>query len=213
MTTADLPATVLLLLPGYVAVRFFFWRSHWRTQSDLELVLGSLGAAFLLLGPLAFVWHEAWNGPTFQQLIQRPSDFPRWMPLVLFVLAPVLGTALGWADRSGGLALVLRPVGIDLRRREDVWWTVFNDERWCIVYLSDGTVLYGWPSAYSRDRRDASTELYLSRVAVRQDDGTWRPVDDDIDGVWLDARNISRIAVTIYDLERSAELLEGWDPL
>ena len=211
MAPADLPATILLLLPGYVAVRLFFWRSHWRAQSDVKLVLWSLGSAFLLLAPVSALWHELWDGPAFTQILRQPSDFPAWMPVALFAAAPVLGSVAGWVEDSGALQAAAARVGIDLRRREDVWWVIFSEPRWCIAHLTDGTVIFGWPTAFSRDRREEATELYLTEIAVRGSDDAWDDISD-VHGMWVEAEKIQRLYVTPLDVERSTALSESWVP-
>ena len=202
----ELPATILVLLPGYVVVRFFLWGSHWREQSSLEIILWSLGAAFLILVPLSGAWNRWWGGPSFVELLSSNGEIPWQMALALYVAAPPLGALLGRADRSGVFGYVLWPLGIDLQRREDVWFFVFSRPRWCRVRTKDGRTYYGWPQHFSRDRRSNATELYLVKAQRLGDDGKFADLDEAIDGIWLDASNIAGIAVTKYGVQESEEM-------
>jgi hypothetical protein len=77
--------------------------------------------------------------------------------------------------------------------------------RWVRLYLDDGEVLYGWPECVSRDRKDAATEIFLTRVQRRRPNEDWVDLPDDVTGVWVDASRIKKIVVTSFTFEKSNE--------
>ena len=197
MNTTSVPAILLLLLPGFVALQVFNSVSHKRRLSDLESLLWVLLLAFLMLGPTTVVWH--WidsDVPSVGSLIRDPQSVPIRVAAALYLLAPVLGLILGRLDRSVALERHLLRIGIDLKRRQDVWFLAFRDAYFVVVYLKSGELIYGWPLMSTTDRAGGAAELYLQSTKVwDRSVGDWKE-QPDIDGIWVDASSIERIEFT-----------------
>lgn len=197
MNTTSVPAILLLLLPGFVALQVFNSVSHKRRLSDLESLLWVLLLAFLMLGPTTVVWH--WidsDVPSLGSLIRDPQSVPIRVAAGLYLLAPWFGLILGRLDRSIALEQYLLKVGIDLKRRQDVWFLAFRDAYFVVVYLKSGELIYGWPLMSTTDRAGGAAELYLQNTKVwDRGVGDWKE-QPEIDGIWVDASSIERIEFT-----------------
>jgi hypothetical protein len=162
---------------------------------QLELTLWSLVVALLLIGLWAPLLERLDRSASFIDVFRLPTAASGELVVLLYASAPVLGTLAGWADESGWTASVLGVFGFDLRRSDDVWREVFRSPPpMCYVYMEDGTALYGFPQSQSRDRQDAATELYLTKVKLLQN-GNWTDLPSNREGVLLDALKISRIEI------------------
>src|SRR5438128_4715989 len=119
-------------------------------------------ASFALLVPIATIWH--WiddTSPTVGSIIKSPTSLRLRVAITAYALAPSLGYAIGWADRSRLLENLFRKVGVDLRRQQDVWHMAFRDSYYVIVYMKSGDQYYGWPAMSTTDREGQAAELYL----------------------------------------------------
>jgi hypothetical protein len=197
VATSDIPATLLILLPGFVALQTFRLVSPRRHLSDFETALWSLAVAFAILAPTTTAWHRIDSDvPSLAALVRQPASVPTRLAVALYAVAPLAGWGLGHLDRSRRLEQLAQAVRVDLTRRRDVWFVVFRDPYYVLVYLKSGALLYGWPERFSTDRTGEATELYLTNTRV------WKPEVDDwvehvgIAGVWIDASSIERIEFT-----------------
>ena len=188
---------MLLLLPGFLALQVFNSVSHKRRLSDLESLLWVLLLAFLMFGPVTVLWHRIdADVPSLGSLIRDPQSLPIRVAATLYFLAPLVGWIAGHLDRSTILERQLLKVGVDLKRRQDVWFLAFRDAYYVLVYLKSGELIYGWPFMTTTDRGGGAAELYLQATKVRdRDAGDWRE-QTNIDGVWIDASSIERIEFT-----------------
>ena len=204
MSTTSIPAILLLLLPGFVALQVFNSVSHKRRLSDLESLLWVLLLAISMLGPTIVLWHRIdADVPSLGTVIRDPSSLPIRAAVVLYVLAPAVGWSLGQLDRSVALENSLLRLGIDLKRRQDVWFLAFRNAYYVLVYLKSGELLYGWPLMSTTDRSGGAAELYLQNTKVwdreRKD---WRE-NAGVEGIWIDAASIERIEFTTEPAEVS----------
>ena len=197
MSTTSIPAILLLLLPGFVALQVFNSVSHKRRLSDLESLLWVLLLAILMLSPTVVLWHQIDSTvPSLGTVIRDPGTLPIRAALVLYLLAPPVGWVAGQLDRSVALETLLLRVGIDLKRRQDVWFLAFRNAYYVLVYLKSGELLYGWPLMSTTDRSGGAAELYLQNTKVwDRERGDWRE-SSGIEGIWIDAASIERIEFT-----------------
>ena len=188
---------MLLLLPGFLALQVFNSVSHKRRLSDLESLLWVLLLAFLMFGPVTVLWHRIdADVPSLGSLIRDPQSLPIRVAATLYFLAPLVGWIAGHLDRSTILERQLLKVGVDLKRRQDVWFLAFRDAYYVLVYLKSGELIYGWPFMTTTDCGGGAAELYLQATKVwDRDAGDWRE-QTNIDGVWIDASSIERIEFT-----------------
>jgi hypothetical protein len=197
MSTSDVPVILLLLLPGFLAIQAHNWVSHKRRMSDLETILWAVLASFALLIPTSLIWHEFdQQMPSPGVLIKDPKTLPVRMAAIVYALALPLGWVSGNVDRSRFVESLLLLVRVDLKRRHDVWFLVFRDAYYVIVYLKSGTILYGWPEMNTTNRDGSAAELYITNA------GRWDSENQEwdwlerTDGVWVDAGSIDRIEFT-----------------
>jgi hypothetical protein len=114
---------------------------------------------------------------------------------VLYVIAPLLGGLVGFAERKSIFENLLRRAGFDPRLHGDIWKRLFRDadRDYVQVYLKDRTLLAGWPEFYSSDRSQPGPELYLTQVEIWDvDERMWVDVEG-VGGTLLDASEINRI--------------------
>ncbi len=157
-----------------------------------------------MLGPTIVLWHRIdADVPSLGTVIRDPSSLPIRAAVVLYVLAPAVGWSLGQLDRSVALENSLLRLGIDLKRRQDVWFLAFRNAYYVLVYLKSGELLYGWPLMSTTDRSGGAAELYLQNTKVwdreRKD---WRE-NAGVEGIWIDAASIERIEFTTEPAEVS----------
>jgi Family of unknown function (DUF6338) len=196
--TSSVPAILLLLLPGFVALQVFNSVSHKRRLSDLESVLWILLSAFALLFPTVLVWHRLDEQvPSIGSVIRHPESLPVRIAGTLYLLAAPAGFLAGRLDLSPTVERWLLKARIDLNRRQDVWFLAFRDPYYVFVYLKSGALMYGWPSMTTRDRAGAAAELYLRHTKIWDADGADWKVQEGLDGVWIDAASIERIEFTL----------------
>jgi hypothetical protein len=197
MAASDVPATLLILLPGFLALQVFRLVSPGRRPSDLETLLWSLAAAFAILTPTTVVWHQIDCGvPSLVDLIKYPPSVPMRLTVVLYAAAPLAGGLVGHLDRSQRLERWAERIGVDLSRRRDVWFLAFRDPYYVRVYLKNGDLLYGWPERISTDRRAEATEIYLTNTFIwDMQSEKWVP-QTTVAGGWIDATGIERIEFT-----------------
>ena len=188
---------MLLLLPGFLALQVFNATSHKRRLSDLESVFWVLLFAFILLAPCAIVWHRLDGSvPSLGTLIREPQSVPIRLAATLYMVAVPFGWLVGQLDRSVGLERSMLRLGIDLKRRQDVWFLAFRDSYYVIVYLKGGDLIYGWPLMSTTDRSGGAAELFLEATRVWDRDARdWRE-QPGVTGMWIDASSIERIEFT-----------------
>jgi hypothetical protein len=201
MSTSDIPVILLLLLPGFLAVQVFNLVSHKRVLSDLERLLWGLIISFVLLAPTATIWHKVDDAyPSFREMVTNPKESPMRVVVLLYILAIPAGWVLGYIDRcrwlEDKLGSPLQRVGIDLRRRHDVWHLAFRDSYYVIVHLKSGCKLHGFPEKTETNRQGSVADVYLVEARFWDEKREeWTDLQD-IEGVWIDASNIERIDFT-----------------
>jgi hypothetical protein len=175
----------------------FTWVTHKRTLAELETILWLLIVSFALLAPAAMIWHEVKaTYPTLGTILKDPQSVPLRIVASLYAIALPAGWIVGRLDRARIFEKAFIPLGIDLRRRHDVWYLAFRDSWWVIVYLEDGVKLYGWPAMTTTNRDGNAAEVLLEKPFVwSKKQHAWREKPD-ITGIWLDCSKIQRIEFT-----------------
>ena len=111
----------------------------------------------------------------------------------MYVVALFVGVVVGVADRIGYLQGISLKLGIDLRKRGDIWSSQFRDAGDVQVYLKDGTLLSGWPEYYSADRSQPGPELYLANARIWSIETTeWLDIKG-VRGILLHGDEITRV--------------------
>ena len=201
MTPTDVPVILVLLLPGFLATEVLGLVTY-RTKrpSDFPSLLWSLIFSFVLLAPVATVWHQVDSDyPAFGQVVTNPKALPMRMALLLYAAAPLLGCAVGLIVRSRWIEnkLAFAKWLVDLRGRHDVWSLAFRDAYYIIVHLKNGQVLHGYPEKREIDRKGGVSDIYLVHPRLWDEATmTWGEEPGEIEGIWLDATNIDRIDFT-----------------
>jgi hypothetical protein len=116
--------------------------------------------------------------------------------LVLYALAVPSGWLAGQLDLSRGLENWFLKARVDLKRRHDVWYLVFRDAYYIIVYLRGGIIMYGWPEMTTTNREGGAAEVFLTNTLVWDSEAQKWVSQEAITGVWLDAASIERIEFT-----------------
>ena len=184
----DLSAAISLLLPGFIFVRLFDLanRSTRRDRPDLQSVMLSLVISlciYALVRPIYGVLN----------LPRQPLDPEFYVGLFLsaLILGYFSGRLLG-LDVARNLMLLS---GILIPPRS--WVQALSSNKWVVVHLTDGTVLYGSPLEYSDSPSDTNRVLFLAEPQILSDspDGaTYEPLSDAL-GILLETNRISFIEI------------------
>jgi hypothetical protein len=176
----ELPATLFLLVPGFLGLRAFLIASYERRLTQTELVLWSLVSAFAVIIPATALWHEWFDGPSFQTILVDPTKMHTSQAIVMYIVPPVAGALLGAFDSRNGLNWVLRRLGIDPSRSQDVWQRVLVSTRphpfarrrqahFVQIRLNSGEEFYGYPRLVT-ENRSGTAEILLQKVRFRRND-------------------------------------------
>ncbi len=197
MSTTDLPVIILLLLPGFIALQLFTWTSHKRRLSNLETILWLLILSFTLLVPVSLAWH--WldsKEPTPGAILEDPTSVRLRVAASMYLVALPLGWIAGKLDRARIFEKFMSPLGIDMRRRHDVWYLAFRDSYFVIVYLQSGQQLYGWPAMSTTNRDGSAAEILLEKPHVWSKTKQEWLEKPELTGIWIDSSKIERIDFT-----------------
>jgi hypothetical protein len=132
----DLGAAISLLLPGFIFVWLFDLtsKSTPRDRPDIQSVMLSLSVSLIIYAAVhAFYKWMSWP--------RDPLDPEFYIGLLL--TAASLGYASG---RSLGFPVVreaLSRAGVLIEPQP--WVQALASQRWIIIHLTDGTILYGYP--------------------------------------------------------------------
>jgi hypothetical protein len=167
MITADqAAATILLLVPGFLALKVFArygLRSRW---SDLEWVLWSLVAA---------------------GVIGAATDFAGLMGGIRVAVSLALGALLGVVLAAGWRRWVRgrpeREYAVQARA-----WPVLAGADWVLLELPGQRRLVGHPSIVTDPADSDELDLYLSEPAWVGEDGSYD--DAGVEGMWIPASSI-----------------------
>lgn len=151
---ADAAATLQVVVPGFLAMRTFYWLAFPTKRSDLELVLWSL------------VWSVAlwWLAG---RLIPPPADATASNLDTIF-LAAALGVIGGAVAAAAWTAAAARWDSVRRQVSSTAWDSVMmptKDGAFYQVHLNDGSTVLGWlyTAAYSAATDDP--DIYLSGAA------------------------------------------------
>jgi Family of unknown function (DUF6338) len=173
-SASDLRDTLLLLVPGFLALKIFAWRGFQARRTDLEWTLWSLLVAGLINGALT--------------LAQLPAQA---IFATSVVVAVALGFALGaiwqlWAKRRPH---ALAPV---VTRAWDV--VLLERPRWVQVRLKDGARIFGKTRTVAESASTDDLDLYLTDCEWLLKDGTRWPMAG-VEGVLVARSEISRLQI------------------
>ena len=200
MNLSGLPIVLFLLLPGFLTINVAFLignfrrlsafhGSAWSLLTSLVLIASAYPAYISLANPPPGQGH--W--PSLSQILVNPSLVPGSVWFLLYVVALFVGVLVGVADRIGYLQGISLKLGIDLRKRGDIWSSQFRDAGDVQVYLKDGTLLSGWPEYYSADRSQPGPELYLTNARIWSIETTeWLDIKG-VRGILLHGDEITRV--------------------
>ena len=143
----DLPALVLLLLPGFVAAGVFYTLSAHPKSSEFERVIQAL-IFTMILKPLTAAGH--W----LCLMIGRVCRLGVWTQdsetVVSLVLAVFLGLLFAWAVNKDQFHRFARRIGLTTRTSyPSEWYSAFvRKHKWIVLHFKDGRRLYGWPEEW-----------------------------------------------------------------
>lgn len=143
----DIPALVLLLLPGFVAAGVFYTLSAHPKSSEFERVIQAL-IFTMILKPLTAAGH--W----LCLLIGRVCRLGLWTQdsetVVSLLLALVLGLVFAWAVNKDQFHRYARKLGLTMRTSyPSEWYSAFvRKHKWVVLHFKDGRRLYGWPEEW-----------------------------------------------------------------
>ena len=157
LAVQDVATVVVLFLPGFVAVSLFEITNPQiaRHRPALQWGLWSLAASLVLFAGTHGIF--------------RLADWPRdaldpEFYLVLLATAGIVGYGLGRLTGSQRGRRITKFFKILLPPW--VWVQILSSERYVVVHLNDGTVLFGYPRRYTDDPREQIREVYLEQPMV-----------------------------------------------
>jgi hypothetical protein len=183
--TKDVAGAIAFLLPGFLAISAFeatspsVARSHSVWQWTLSSLVVSLSLGAVLNG------------------VYRMPDWPReatdpqfYGPL--FGIALAGGFSLGRFSATDRARKLIKPLG--LLQPRWIWYEVMHEkDRYVIVHLVDGTVLYGYPGKFTDDAREETKEIFLTDVYMlidpAKDQGAWQKFQE-TEGVLVESPQI-----------------------
>ena len=212
MSLSTLPLLLLLLLPGFLSINSLFLIGSFRRLTAIQASLWSLSAGLFLLALVYPLYTllvrpsstaEEWPG--LIDILVSPELAPVQVWAILYVLSIPAGALLGIAERKGFIKWLFARLGIDLNRRGDLWSTQWDSADYVQVYLTNGTLIVGWPELWSLDRSPPGPELYLTRVKVWSAvESAWLNIEG-VRGILLHGDEISRIEFLESDDENEKE--------
>lgn len=170
----DAAATLRVVVPGFLALRVFYWRGLRTQRTDLELVLWSL----VLSVPLYWA-----------ALLVRPEDDT--LTLAAAALWAVLAGEIG--AQAWRLVVHLWP-----------WWREYMvatawdgvlarpEGGWLQVRTADGTMYQGWARLVADSGQTSDLDLYLWEPAYVNDDQTVAPIGG-VEGVLIPRSSIRSV--------------------
>jgi hypothetical protein len=185
ITAEQAGATILLLLPGFVALKIAYWVGIRVKRSEIEWILWSLLAAALIAAAVDYF---------------RPTEDGVRVALS-FAAAVILGIMLAMAWR---LLLQIRP-GLAWTVESRAWPVIASAE-WVVIGLTDGRQVAGHPSRIADPVQADELDVYLTEVAWVEAGPKYVDIRG-IDGMLIPESSISWAQV----LTTSGELID--DPM
>ena len=181
----EIAAALRYLIPGFLAVKVFYWFGIKSRRTDLELTLWSVIAAAVVNVAIDLLWPptaQAAGSPT-------PDDYKR------FLLAGLVGLIVG-----GIVAGVWR-----LAYRQSAWLRVFvavrswdavlAESNWLQVWTKDGKVFLGCITHMADPADTDDLDIYLSQPEAVDGDGQRTPILPETDGLLIARSEILRVQV------------------
>jgi hypothetical protein len=140
----DLPALVLLLLPGFAAAGVYYSLSAHPKSSEFERVIQAL-IFTMILKPLTSLGH--W----FFLKVGGLYSFGPWTQdsetATSLGLAVLLGLGFAWAMSKDQFHGIARKLGLTSRTSyPSQWYSAFvRKHKWVVLHFADGRRIYGWP--------------------------------------------------------------------
>lgn len=187
-------ATLRVIVPGFIALRWFYWRAFPRRQTDLELVL------FGLIASLPLYWLASLILPPEPAVVAAASPNETRTVLLAMALAAVAGEVGAWLWRRAAR----RWPNLRTRMSSAVWDDVLTrpEGGWFQVYTSDKSVYHGWVQ-YVADTTDTDEpDLYLREPTSVSQDGSSRPMPG-VEGILIPRSGI--VAIIRFNAPGTAE--------
>jgi hypothetical protein len=174
-----------VIVPGFLALRWFYWRALPRRQTDLELVL------YGLIASLPLFWLASLILPPVPSPV--PDQSPDETRTVLLAMA--LGVLLAEvAARVWRLASAKWPT-LRTRMSSAVWNDVLTrpEGGWFQVYTADNAIYTGWIQSVADTADTDEPDLYLCEPESVGKDGTPKPMSG-VEGILIPRSGIVAIA-------------------
>lgn len=175
ISAAEVAATLQLLVPGFVALKTFYWFGLRTRRTDLEWTLWSVLAAAAIGAVVDLV----------------PQADPR-LRLLLGVAIAVVG---GWVAARAWREMSRRNVSVRAHASRTVWDLTFAADpttRYVQVRTTDGRMVFGWPEAFADSVDADDPDLLLRNPSWISDEGQQLPMDG-VDGVLIRASSIALV--------------------
>lgn len=173
-SASDLRDTLLLLVPGFLALKIFAWRGFQLRRTDLEWSMWSLLVAGIISGIL--VWAK-W-----------PAD-RMFVGSILVAVLIGLGLALFWGWWVARHEHALAPVAI---RAWDV--VLLERSRWVQVKLRDDSKIFGRTRTVAESAATDDLDIYITECEWLLKDGTRVPMPN-VEGILVQRSEIARLQV------------------
>lgn len=180
----DAAATLRVIVPGFIALRWFYWRALPRRQTDLELVI------YALIASLPLVWlASVLVRPTPSVVAGQPPNETGTVVIavILAVIAGEVGARL-W-KRAAARWPTLRA-----RMSSAVWNDVMTrpEGGWFQVYTADNAIYHGWVQFVADTADTDEPDLYLREPTTVRKDGASAPMPG-VEGVLIPRSGIVAI--------------------
>jgi len=173
-SASDLRDTLLLLAPGFLALKIFAWRGFRARRTDLEWTMWSLLVAGVINGTLVFT---GWPQPALL------------VASLLFAVALGIGLAGLWEWWAAHHEHALAPV------TARAWDAVLLERsRWIQVRLKDGATVRGRTRTVAESATTDDLDLYLTQCEWVLRDGTRKPMTG-VEGLLVPRSDITRLQV------------------
>jgi hypothetical protein len=174
VSASDVRDTLLLLVPGFLALKIFAWRGFRARRTDLEWTLWSLLVAGVINASLTFT---GWPQPAM------------FFASILFAVALGIGFAGLWEWWAAGHEHALAPV------TARAWDAVLLERsRWVQVRLADGVTVRGRTRTVAESATTDDLDLYLTECEWVLKDGTRTPMTG-VEGLLVRRSDIARLQV------------------
>ena len=145
ISAADVAATLEYLVPGFVAVKLFYWRGLQGRRTDLELTLWSVLVAAGI------------NAALDRMELGIDAD-------ARLLVSVALATLLGWGAAAGLDAL--RRYNPDLvaatsRRAWDVAFYSDREAKWIQIWTTEGHIIHGWYRTVALDAEADALDILM----------------------------------------------------